>query len=80
VWLQLLSYPGQVAKISHTTEQTNKVLPSTPLFMLCMDLLLMAECCFTSIETIGLLGMGAQDGHLDFHTAPEISLLLTDDG
>ena len=31
------------------------------------------KCCFTSIETIGLLGTGAQDGHLDFHTAPELS-------
>ena len=26
--------------------------------------------CFTSTETVGLLGTGAQDGHLDFHTAP----------
>ena len=31
------------------------------------------ECCFTSTETEGLLGMGAQDGHLDFRTAPELS-------
>jgi len=23
-------------------------------------------------ETVGLLRMGAQDGHLDFHTAPEL--------
>ena len=30
-----------------------------------------AECCFTSTETVGLLGTEAQDGHLDFHTAPE---------
>ena len=29
------------------------------------------ECCFTSTETVGLFGTGAQDGHLDFHTAPE---------
>ena len=29
-------------------------------------------CCFTSAETVGLLGTGAQDGHLDFHTAPEL--------
>ena len=30
--------------------------------------------CFTHIytETIGLLGRKAQDGHLDFHTAPEL--------
>ena len=33
---------------------------------------LMVECCFTSTETVGLLGTGAQDGHLDFHTAPEL--------
>ena len=26
----------------------------------------------TSTETVGLLGTGAQDGHLDFHTAPEL--------
>ena len=34
------------------------------------------KCCFTSTETIGLLGTGAQDGHLDFHTAPELCLHL----
>ena len=28
------------------------------------------KCCFTSTETLGLIGTGAQDGHLDFHTAP----------
>ena len=28
--------------------------------------------CFTSTETVGLLGTGDQDGHLDFHTAPEL--------
>ena len=31
----------------------------------------MLKCCLTSTETVGLLGTGAQDGHLDFHTAPE---------
>ena len=31
----------------------------------------LAECCFTSIETIRLIGTGAQHGHLDFHTARE---------
>ena len=30
------------------------------------------QCCFTSTETVGLLGTGAQDGHLDFHTPPEL--------
>ena len=34
---------------------------------------LQAEYCFTSTETIGLIGTGAQDGHLDFHTAPELN-------
>ena len=32
----------------------------------------MVECCFTSTETVGLLGTGAQDVHLDFRTAPEL--------
>ena len=31
----------------------------------------LVECCFTSTETVGLLSTGAQDVHLDFHTAPE---------
>ena len=30
--------------------------------------------CFTSTETVGLLRTGAQDGHLDFHTAPELCI------
>ena len=30
------------------------------------------ECCFTSTETVGLLGTGARGGHLDLHTAPEL--------
>ena len=34
------------------------------------------KCCFTSTETVGLLGTGAQDGHLDFHTAPELWILI----
>ena len=34
---------------------------------------LLVECCFTSTEPLwGLLGTGAQDGHLDFHTALEL--------
>ena len=40
----------------------------------------LVECRFTSTETIGLLGTGAQDGHLHFHTAPDLCVLkvLTD--
>ena len=33
---------------------------------------MLVECCFRSTETVGLLGTGAQDGHLDFHTAAEV--------
>ena len=40
--------------------------------LLLLLLLLLLKCCFTSTETVGLLGTGAQDGHLDFHTAPEL--------
>ena len=38
------------------------------------------KCCFTSTETVGLLGTGAQDGLLDFHTAPELSELWESEG
>ena len=34
--------------------------------------MLLLKCCFTSTETVGLLRTGAQDVHLDFHTAPEL--------
>ena len=30
------------------------------------------KCRFTSTETAGLLGTWSQEGHLDFHTAPEL--------
>ena len=33
-------------------------------------------CCFTSTETVGLLGTGAKDVHLDFHTALELHLVV----
>ena len=32
----------------------------------------LVECCFTSTETVGLFGTGAQDGHLHFRTALEL--------
>ena len=32
----------------------------------------LVECCFTSTKTVGILGTGAQDGHLDLHTVPEL--------
>ena len=42
----------------------------TPFFPSLISLIV--ECCFTSTETVGLLGTGAQDDHLDFHTTPEL--------
>ena len=33
---------------------------------------MMMKYCFTSTKTVGLLGTGAQDGHLDFNTVPEL--------
>ena len=38
--------------------------------------MLLLKCSFTSTETVGLLGTGAQDGHLDFHTAPELGVCV----
>ena len=32
----------------------------------------LVECCFTSTETVGLLGTGAHDVYLDLHTALEL--------
>ena len=46
-------------------EPRSLCLPASPTALL-------VECCFTSTETVGLLGTGAEDGHLDFHTAPEL--------
>ena len=37
----------------------------------CKQMLLLKWCC-TSTEIVGLFGTGAQDVHLDFHTAPEL--------
>ena len=34
------------------------------------------KCCFTSTETVGLLGTGAQDVHLDFQSKIYMKQLL----
>ena len=35
--------------------------------------IILLGCCFTATQTVGVLGTGAQDVHLDlFHTAPEL--------
>ena len=36
------------------------------------------KCCFTSTETVGLLGTGAQDVHLDFHMDWLLALISMD--
>ena len=46
--------------------------PGRPLLLNSGDSEWLVECCFTSTETVGLLGTGAQDGHLDFHAALEL--------
>ena len=45
-----------------------------PITRLLASTFLLLKCCFTSTETVGLLGTGAQDVHLDFHTPPELCL------
>ena len=47
--------------------------PSLTVLMVSAEVKL--KCCFTSTEIVGLLlilGTGAQDVHLAFHTAPEL--------
>ena len=46
--------------------------PSLKVIMVSVEVKLELKCCFTSKEIVGLLGTGAQDVHLDFHTAPEL--------
>ena len=41
----------------------------------CYVIVCLVQCCFASTETIGLLGTGAQDGRLVFHTAPDSACL-----
>ena len=47
-------------------------VPNKPYDLCGRRLLLLLKCCITSTETVGLLGTGAQDVHLDFHTDPEL--------
>ena len=54
----------QLLRNNSAASQTIQVFEETQLLWL--------KCCFTSKETVGLLGAGAQDVHLNFHTAPEL--------
>ena len=40
--------------------------------MIMIRMRMTVECYFTSTETVGVLGTGAQDVQLDFRTAPEL--------
>lgn len=53
------------------TNGQNCEMIQTATFPLVKDWLV--EFCFTSTETVGLLGTGAQDGHFHFHTAPKLN-------
>ena len=44
--------------------------------LFCMCMWLKLKCCFMSTETVGLLGTGAQDSHLNFHTVPELYIYI----
>ena len=56
------------------TIYTSRLYPEMLIFVVTsvIHCKMMKKSCFTSTETVGLLGTGAQDGHLDFHTAPEL--------
>ena len=57
-------------------EKSETISPTTVEYLIyTADFLV--ECCFTSTETVGLLGTGAQDVHLDFHTFPELCGFLS---
>ena len=55
--------------VAHTVVRSRKIVLGCLVGRLWLGLV---ECCFTSTETVGLLGTGSQDGHLDFHTGPEL--------
>ena len=51
--------PGRTPRLSHNSEALRIGA-------------FIVQCCFTYTETVGLIGTGTQDGHLDFHTALEL--------
>ena len=59
VWYCFMSIPLTWCRFTDVVPTTREVLT-------------FSECCFTSTETVGLLGMRVQDCHLDFHTVPEL--------
>ena len=62
--------------ISKTTKTVKKKKIEKPLIVW-IGVLAWLKWCFTSTETVGLLGTEARDVHLDFHTAPELWVLAS---
>ena len=56
---------------------TVRLMSSSYTHVVLVGLLIKLKFCFTSTETVGLLGTGAQDVHLDFYTAPELCLVCS---
>ena len=65
-----LNNEGNGCGVIKNKKQTNK--KQEPRSCVKVEFAVLLKCCFTSTGTVGLLGTGAQDGHLDFHTAPEL--------
>ena len=59
-------------RLALQTSRSREIFVPLPPGTVSTRLLSLLKCCFTSTETVGLLGTGAQDGHLDFHTATEL--------
>ena len=59
-------------RVREVVARAMRDMQSVPVVLVMHVLLLLLKCCFTSTETVSLLGTGVQDGHLDFHTAPEL--------
>ena len=67
---QVKTGPMRLKRIGRRRERLGDTVGS--LHNLMKNVKMMRKCCFTSTETVDLLGTGAQVGHLDFHTAPEL--------
>ena len=74
----LLILPGPANDCPTLRESPAHLTPLDLAWTLCgVSSVVLIKCCFTSTNTVGLLGTGAKGGHLDFHTAPELCLCST---
>ena len=71
--LSLICQPTSEDIKQHNNEGRGEKVEMGSKVSLAQHFYLLGECCFTFTETVGLLGTGAQDAHLDFHTfTPEL--------